>query len=202
MAESLISSVSTLLGKTNFKIMDRLGFSYWADLRIISVEIMGDAQTAESPLGTNELSDSNTYTNLLDIDISNGKILRPVNMKVKAICANPMTVESIMRAFTKTENLYDITSRKVSAYDMMMKNAEIMMSSEMISAVTITIEWEQAAPAIYNPFNPNNPSNDTSYGLRIKTPSDVIPVSLSGLGNNIVSSAESLYNKVSKTFGV
>jgi len=200
MAESILSSISSLLGNTKFTIKDEFGYAYWRDLKIVSVEIMGDAATAENPLATNELSDDATYVNLLDIDISNGKIIRPVKLKLKAICNNLATIEGIMLAFAQTINMYDITSRKISADAMMMKDVEILQTSDMISAVTIVIEWEQAEPPVYNAFDPDNPSNDKTYGLRIQTPPNV-PLTLSGIGSNIVSSAESLYNKVSKAIG-
>lgn len=195
MANSIISA---LIGKSLLKIVnERYGREYWSLLKIVSVEIMADAETSDHPLSSKDGSDDRQYVNVLDVDLSNGKVIRPVKMRLNVICNHPATVEGLMREFQNLADTYSITTKSIIAESLVMTSLQINQTPDMISAVGISIEWEQSAPRVANQFDPKDQANASTYGLRIQGLEEGGPITLTGIRDRATSAVESLYNKVS-----
>jgi hypothetical protein len=196
MASSLLQAV---FGTRPFKIVsDRFGYPYWTDLKILGVDILVASSVVEDPLGIEVISyqDEDTFVNLLDVDTSNGKIIQPTKLRVKCLCADLSTVEGLMLGFSDLSATYTITTRGIIADTMMMTDITIVQSGERLSAVELTIEWEQFADPAQSGFDPDNPANQSTYGVRIQSLPETPAASLSRIGSDLTSAAQSLYDRV------
>lgn len=196
MASSILKAI---LGEVSFKVVsDRTGFTYWKDLKVLNVDVLLSSLVVDQPLATTDIAsqDESTFVNLLDVDTNNGKIIQPTKLRVKCLCANLSTVEDLMYAFNDVAATFTITSRSIIADEMIMVDMQIVQSDERLSAVEITIEWEQAGRRSYDSFDPFDPANDSTYGIRVQSLPSTFSATVSGIRDSLTSAAESLYNRV------
>lgn len=195
MASSLIN---TLFGKVAFAIVDE-SFDYprWGGLKILNVDIMLDSSIIDQPVAVQEGLADEGFISLLEIDISNGKIIQPVKVRVRAIAPNLSTVEGLMSGFVDSITTYSITSRSVISSSMYMTDLQIIQTPDNLSSTEVVIEWEQSAiPANLPPFTPDNPANNSKFGVRVQKPAEGIPNQLRGFASSIRSGADALFEKV------
>lgn len=195
MANSILSA---LIGKNPFQITSEAsGYTYWADLAVVRVDVLLDSEVTDQPMATKDLMDAEVYVDLLDVDVTNGKILRPSKLRLKCLCANLSTVEDLMNAFADTEATFQVSSKSIIIGDMMMVNMTITQSDEILSAVEIEIDWEQAAPPDPTTFAPADPADATNISTRVQNLKTSVAGAASGFVTDFTSGVTSLYNKVS-----
>jgi hypothetical protein len=194
MADSLLSS---LLSAAKWKITNEdYGTSLWTKLGVIFVEIMSDAQVVSQPLSNQDYTGSSVYQNLLTVDLTNGKILRPVKLRMTALCSDLSTLENIITAFVNPTSTFSVTSKSIVSDAMLFSDLTITHDSEKISASTVVMEFEQWTPDANESYNPDGSYNASNYGVRIQSLSTVNTSSISSTVSSLTSSATALYSKV------
>lgn len=195
MATSLLSS---LFGRNTFKIKNEsTGAIQWINLKIINVDILLEASSMDHPMFTKDAVDANGYIKLLEIDITNGKIITPSKMKIKAIAPDLTTVESIIAGFIDLVTTYEISTKSVISSSMFMSDLLITQSSDNLTSTELVMEWEQATQPNPSSFDPLNSANDSTYGVRIQSNDISIPSTISSFVDGAESGAKALYDKVS-----
>jgi hypothetical protein len=205
MASSIFQAI---LGTNPFSITndaDENSVRYWTDLKIIAVEILVSSNVVDQPLALTAVThdadkrfDKN-FINLLDVDTRNGKIIQPTKLRMKCMCANLSTVESMMRYFEDITASFSITSKAIISDLMIMTDLAITQSTESLSAVEMVVEWEQAGRRVQATYDPSNPADEETFGVRIQQPESIIAESISSIGDQLTSAAKALYNKVQGT---
>lgn len=194
MATNLISS---LFSASLLKIVhEGNGYEYWHGLAVQSVAVVLDAAVTDNPISNKSHTEESLYTDLLDVDTSNGKILRPVKLKITAICDNFAIVESMMGVVVDQSVTFRITSKAIISESMMPIDLSIDQAPGMTSAVGVVIEFEQFAPPIPSTFDPKDPANRSTFGIRIQLPESTI----AGAGAKIAQTVSGLFKKVSSLF--
>jgi len=191
------SILDTLFKKSPLTIVnDVTGLKSFTDLAIVSVDLMPETTTSESPLYNQDGTATSVYDSGIQIDTKNTKIIRPVKLKIHALSNNPSTVENLMVAFQDARLSFSITSKAIISDAMVMTDMVITQSAEMTAAVDITIELEQAFIPKSNAFAPKGSANASSFGLRIQQPQSLATNAI----NKVTSTVSGLYDKVSSLF--
>lgn len=196
MTQSIIDS---LIGSAPFSfVSDYDGNSYFKDLKIVSVEIDQACAVARDPISMEQVTETETYVSLLDADIKSGKILRPSAMRITALVANVSTMESLIRAYADVTLTFTVTSKAIISDYMCITSLEVTQSGEVTSANRVVIELEQTAPTVVGNYDPSNPADESTYGIRIQAPPTVLASAVSAV-SSLSSNAQALYNKVSSS---
>lgn len=191
MADNIITS---LFSVSPLKVVNESnGYEYWKGIAVKSVAVMLDTAITDHPISNKSYTEESLYTDLLDVDTRNGKVLRPVKLKITALTDNLAIVESMMGATVDPAMTFRITSKSIIAESLMFTDLTIGQGPEMTSAVEVVMEFEQSEPNIKESFTPENPANRSNFGIRIQLPEST----LSGIGSRIKTTVNDLYNKVS-----
>ncbi|HCF0934277.1 TPA: hypothetical protein NH725_004773 [Pseudomonas aeruginosa] len=172
----------------------------WKSLQVKKVEIYSPASVVSKPLATKDQTEAQVYTEALDVDVKNGKIIQPVRLRINAICPDLSTVESIMNAFNDNTSTFAITSKSILADKMAIMTLDVDQSPDMLNAAEINMEFEQVEPPVLNEFDPAFPQDRPTYGVQIQSLSDANLLDLGAAGDSISSAAKSLYNRVTSYF--
>ncbi|AHH02869.1 tail fiber protein [Pseudomonas phage EPa61] len=172
----------------------------WKSLQVKKVEIYSPASVVSKPLATKDQTEAQVYTEALDIDVKNGKIIQPVRLRINAICPDLSTVESIMNAFNDNTSTFAITSKSILADKMAIMTLDVDQSPDMLNAAEINMEFEQVEPPVLNEFDPAFSQDRPTYGVQIQSLSDANLLDLGATGDSISSAAKSLYNRVTSYF--
>lgn len=177
-------------------VNDNDQYTYFKDLKVLLVEVDQACAVGKDPLSMEQVTETATYVALMDADIKSGKILRPSAMRVTALVANLSTVESLLKSFSDVTATFTVTSKSIITDYMCICNVNIEQTGDILSAAKVIIELEQTAPTSIGNFDPNNPADESSYGVRIQAPPSVLASAVSAV-DNLSSTATALYNKVS-----
>lgn len=191
------SFLKALIGSTYLSIKETgTNYPYWTDLRVLKVEGQSSADVARKPLATKDLTEEAVYTDTLDIDTRNAKIIQPVRLRITARADNLSTVESIRRRFADNTASFSITSRSVIANNMAPMNVIFTQSADHVSAVEIEMDFEQYAPPVVNSFDPLHSQDAPTYGVQIQQLGDTNFFDIGGIASGVTSQAKALYNRV------
>lgn len=194
MANNILSS---LFAASPLKIINDLDkYQYWGSIAVKGVDVMLDSSVTDNPISNKSFTEESLYTDLLDVDTRNGKIIRPVRLKISCISDEQGIIESMMGAYANNTSTFTVTSKSIIAESMMVTNLTLTQSSEMISATDIVIEFEQSEPPITDEFDPANPSNRSNFGVRIQAPPSVLASDIKNLTGTLTSAVDSLYTKI------
>jgi hypothetical protein len=174
--------LASLLGSPSFRCTnDATGLSVWADLGIIDVEIHEPAAVTDQPLSNQQVTSSDPatqkiYQSVLPVDIQGAKIIEPSVLRVTALCSDLSTVKAIIAAWQDTTSTFSISTRSIITHYLCISEVEIEQTGEMISAVKITLTFEQAQPAEVTGYAPEQAADSSVYGVNIQTPLSVTPL--------------------------
>ena len=190
MANSIITQ---LFRPSSLTITDEsAGAAVWDQLKVMSVEITSTADIAKQPLSTKDLTESNVYQSILDVDVNNGKIINPVNLTIIAFVADVSTIEDIELKYADVTSSFTITSKEIISTSMALLSVEINQSQENTSSSRVTLIFSQSEAQILNSFSPLNPSDQKTYGIRVQS----LPDTLTGIVDNAINSAASTASRV------
>jgi len=195
------SALSYLFSASPLKITNESdGYQSWAGLAVKSVDVMLESSVTDNPLSNKSFTEESIYTDLLDVDTRNGKIIRPVKIKMTVISTDLSTIEDMMGALVSPTRTFSITSKSIISEAMMMIDLTITQSKDMISANELVAEFEQFKPTIDDAYNPSDPANRSHFGIRIQLPGSVAKDGIKSVTGNLTDSVQSLYNKISANF--
>lgn len=187
MANSILSAV---LPSSAFRVYnERNNTQVWKSLAVSRVQIDVASANAKNPLSNVQRSQTGTYQLLMKQDVEASKIIRPTRMLITGFIPDISTVENVIASWLSRQTTFTIMSRGVIGDNMAVINVEFEQSPEMLSAQKVTIEVEQAAVATFNKFDPAQPADQSTYGIRIQTPSSVL------------GTVASVYNRVTSFVG-
>jgi hypothetical protein len=141
----------------------------WKQLKIKDVSITSGASQTDQPISNVEYNDNGTYNNLSATDIQPIKILNPAAVRVVALCSDISTVDAVMNDFADTTMTISITSKSIIIPDLVISTIDLEHTGNMLSAVEMTIEFEQAQPPTPMNYVPNQAGDASSYGIQIQT---------------------------------
>lgn len=171
------SILSTLLGAPSFSVTDdSTGVKIWTDLGIVDVEIALSSENTDQPLSNQQINDVTTWQSILSADIASVKIISPDRVRVTALCADLSTVKSIIAYFNNLSATMSISSKSLITRSLVMSECDIEQGPEMISAVRIVMVFEQAQPSESTGFAPEQPADQSVYGVSITNPQTVVPL--------------------------
>jgi len=171
------SILSTVLGAPSFSVTDdSTGSAIWTDLGIVDVEITTPSDNTDQPLSNQQINDSTVYQSILSADIASVKIISPDRVRVTALCSDLSTVKSVISYFSNLTATMSINTKSVITRSMVMSECDIEQSGEMISAVRIVVVFEQAQPAESTGYAPEQPADESTYGISIANPPSVVPL--------------------------
>lgn len=184
------SLVSFLIGDSPLKIIDELtGTKRWPSLRTKSVRIMVMAEVTDMPFqGEGFVVAPQSIANLRE-NIRSGKVINPARIDAEFICDDISVLTSLENVFNDTSHTLKIYSKEIVAVHMAMTNMRIEQTPAVLSAVNLSITFEQTAQDTYDGFNPAKPGDASSYGINVQ-PKDGIALLPS-----------IIYNKVSNILG-
>jgi hypothetical protein len=195
------SALSQLFSVSPLKIVNEAnGYEYWAGLAVKSVDVMLDSAVTDNPLSNKSFTEEALYVDILDVDTRNGKIIRPVKLKMTLLSTDLSTIESMMGALANASQTFSITSKAIISDSMMLIDLTINQKADMVSAHELIAEFEQAEPPIPVEFDPENPSNRSNFGIRIQLPTSILADGIRSVTGNLTGSVESLYNRVASNF--
>lgn len=194
MADTLLSS---LVGSSKWKIVNETyQIPLWTGIGVLSVDIASDAQVSNQPLATQDLTEATVYINLLDVDVSNAKILRPPAIRMTVLVPDVSTLENILTSFVDVTATFSVTSKSIVTDAMLLKGVTVVHDNEILSASKVTMEFEQWTPDANGSYNPDGSYNASNYGVRIQKLNTISISSISSTVDGLTSSAEALYSKV------
>lgn len=190
------SILSTLLGKPVFKVTNEAtGNTIWPGLSIVDVEVMLASENTDQPLSNQQVDDKSTYQSILSTDIHSVKIIAPSRLRVTALCSDLSIVKSIIAYFSDTSITMSCSTKSIITRYLVMSEVDIEQSYEMISAARIVIVFEQAQPSQPNGYSPEQPADQSVYGVSLQNPPSVVP--LATLTQAIASATSSIVPIVS-----
>lgn len=193
MPSSLISSIAAVAsGSRVFSAFNELtGMACWQAMYIKDVEVNSSSLNTSHPISTEQSTESSTYTSLISSDIESIKIIQPSSMRITAFCADISSVENVVSIFKDTQATMTITTKGITANGLVIVAIEIEHTPDMMSAMKLSIELEQAIPpSSIGDFNPAQSSDSNTYGVSVQT----LP--------SAATSATTLYNKVLSFIGI
>lgn len=195
------SAISSLFSVSPLKIVNEAdGYENFAGLAVKSVDVMLESAVTDNPLSNKSFTEESIYTDLLDVDTRNGKIIRPVKIKLTVISNDLSTIENMMGALADPVRTFSITSKAIISDAMMLVDLTISQSKDMISANELVAEFEQFEPPIVDGYNPSDHANSSRFGIRIQLPESVVANAIKSVTGSLTSSVQSLYNKISANF--
>ncbi len=84
----------------------------WKSLQVRSGNLFTGFRGVEA-FGDERSGQAQVYTEALDVDVKNGKIIQPVRLRISAIRPGLSQVESIINAFSDSTSTFAITSRPI-----------------------------------------------------------------------------------------
>lgn len=184
------------------------GTACWTSAKVKSVEIETDSDNSDSPLSTEQISESSVFISLVTADVETSKIMKPVRVKVTMFVGDISTLQNIITLWRDVTVTLSITSKSVIANSLAIANVDIIEAPEMLSAATVMIDLEQVQPPQSSSYNPQQPGDQSSYGLQFVQPSTVgttlgaITNAASLLGSSATDAATALFNQVSNNLGL
>lgn len=206
MASSILSA---LLSKPIVRFVnEENGLPVWTDAKTVDVERQSDSDNSDVPMSSQQVSGTAVTTELLASDISTGKILRPNHMRVHILTDNLSLIENIFSLFEDTTVTLSITSKSIISTNMAIMSVEVDQSSEVLSAVRVSINFERSRVSKVVPFDPSQSSDQNSFGLSLQSPPTVssnlgtIQNQIGSIVNTTGSAVTSLYNKFATSIGL
>ena len=183
MAASLISQ---FIKPANFKIYDeQYGITVWADLRIDRVTIDTQANTSHNPISTEYVANGTQTSDALAADLLATKVLQPVKVVAETFVESISTVLAVIVAFQVVAKTFRITSKGLRAEGMAITDIEIDQSTEMLSAVSLKLTFEQAEITDTTGYNPSQSGDSSTYGISVQA------------DTSVAGELQTVYNKVS-----
>lgn len=178
--------VQTLLNISSLKIIDeQYGISVWSDLKVKRFAITSDAATANNPLSDIYLATSNQTQDALEADLMTTKVVQPVSASIDLFAESISTAMAIAVAFQVPTKTFRLVAKGVLAQGMAITKVDIDQDNEMLSAIKVTLNFEQAEIPSTDGFNPASDSNSDTYGMKVEP------------SNSLAATVQSVYNKVS-----
>lgn len=166
----MASIAQSILGIKQVKIMDEdLNVEVMGNLKYAQVSIDADSISSDMPVQTEDLTEEITYIDLAEVDLKNTRVIRPVKVRIVAYTDQLADVEKMELALYSITATYSISARKIMAETMVFVSAVIDQSPEMINAVKITMDFEQAGRPITSDYNPYNSADNSSSGFTVNT---------------------------------
>ena len=184
-----ISIITQLIAPSPLVIVGN-GFAQWRKLKTKKVEIEVESSMADIPFATANLTTQFQISTSLKADLMSGKIIRPTRIRATMVCDDISTLFGIISVFNDDTHQLDITSKEIIADNMAITEMEFKQSPEKLSATDINITFEQTEPDVPSGFNPLQPGDPGSYGVRVNGTT------------GLLTSAAALYNKVLKFAGI
>lgn len=198
MAESIISS---LFKASPLKIVNENdGYVYWDKLAVKRVDVVLDTSVTDNPLANKSYTEESLYSDVLDIDVRNGKLIRPAKLKITCLSSDGPTIEGLIAMSYQDTVTFRITTKAIISSSMMMVSLSIEQTAEMTSACKITLEFEQSEKTASAGFDPADLSCRSNYGISIQVPKSVVLDGVNDMVNNLTDSVSGLYNKVLSAF--
>lgn len=183
MANSL---VSYLLNTSRLKIVDeQYSITVWQDLKVKRVEVAAQAQTAQNPQSNAYIATNEQLTAAQQADLLTTKVLQPVSLTAEVFVESISTAMAIAVAFQVQTKTFTITAKGLVAQGMSISNVKIDQENTMLSAIRVTLTFEQADIPTTNAYDPTSSSDSDTYGIKVEPTS------------GIVATVQSVYNKVS-----
>jgi len=149
----------------------------WSNLKIISAEVDQESSNSAHPMDVQQLANQQVVDQLLAIDISTTKIIRPTHMRVEAIAPDIDTLEGVIATFADATATIDIISKGVVCYSMAMVTLVVEQTPRMLSAAKLLISLEQSVPPGISSWDPAQAGDANTNGVRIQTlPSSILSV--------------------------
>jgi len=197
--------IDQLFSRSPLTVINELhGVQTWDKLGVISVDILPDAITATQPVSLPTYTDKNLSIEGSRLDSKNAKVIQPTRLVIKAVTKDLALVESIMGDFADVMSTFSVTSKGIISDSMAIIELDIDFSPENTDSYLLTIRMEQAERMKLGEYDPESPSDESTYGIRVQSPQpsvfekalDGLAVESSGTLNSFTSSVSGLYNKV------
>ena len=187
MSQSLISYV---LGTSPLRIVDELtGTKRWPALKTKNVKISVLSEVTDMPFqGDGFVVEAQSITNLKE-NIRSSKVVNPARIDAEFVCDDISVLTSLENVFNDTSHTLKIYSKEVVASHMAITDMKIEQKPDMLSAVYLSITFQQTAQDTLEGFNPEREGDATSYGINVQ--------GITGVSFD----PTSVYNKVSKFLG-
>lgn len=190
------SIAQSILGVKQVKIVDEnLNIEVMSNLKYSQVYIDSDSLSSDMPVQTEDLTEETIYIDLAEVDLKNTRVIRPVKVRVVAYTDQLSDVEKMEVAIYSIESTYFISARKVMAEMMTFVSAVIEQTPDMINAVKITMDFEQAGRPVTSDYNPYNSADNTSSDFTVNTLSPA-QQTVNGLWSKVSSAFNSAVDSV------
>lgn len=181
-----LSLIQTLIKPSNFKIYDeQYGLLVWSDIKVQKVSLTCESQTSNNPLSNEYIANSTQTKEQLSEDLLSTKVLQPVSMTIDAFVESISTSLAIAYAFQVPQKTFKLVSKGITAQGMSLTQVAIDQSPEMLSAIKLSLTFEQAEKTSTTGFNPQSSSNDSTYGITVQP------------STSVADTVQSVYNKAS-----
>lgn len=106
------------------------------------------------------------------------------------VCDDVSIILGMINVFMDDTHQLDIRSKEIIANNMAITEMEFKQSPDKLSATDINITFEQTEPDVPADYDPLQPGDKGSYGVRVNA------------APGLLTSASGLYNKVRKIAGI
>lgn len=199
------SIVSEIFRPRSFRAVDEsVGFEVWRKLGVLSVNVLPDSQVADNPISITQYVSQDIFDDTTRIDSRNSKVIMPTKIQITAICDDSETISSVIQYFGNETSTLTIYSKEIVAESMCVVDVDVEQTPQRTSAMMLRITMVQTEEKVSSSFDPENPQDATTFGVRIErlggSTLDQIAGGLSararGIADSFTSGASNLYNKV------